>query len=467
MARPQQIDFCQSVKSRFPAYFSNKFVLDVGSLDLGGNNGALFSDCVYLGLDLKPGDNVDICCPAHKLNMPDSTFDTIISTECFQHDLHYVDSFENICRMLKPGGLFLFGCATVGRPEHGTRRTTPQDAPFLQNEGTWGDYYKPLTEDDIGTALVLSKVFTKFHLSTDMRNHDLFFWGIKHGEFISRRNYSIVNNASSIHRKYTKLQESVAQLQAEISRRDETIIQLRTDSLDQEARSATEAGARMGTSLLEVVNHLEDIENLKRRLHALSQTHDADIRSKDAEAALRVQALEAAHADALDQTRKTFAAEIQKIVAEHQASMERSRQSIAELAEDFGNYRADTKNIVQTLEADLAANAAMLAELVADRDALKTSVKTLTEEKGALEVQSEALARTLGEIRTELADCLQALEASTLEKADLQRQLSERTQAFEHLQSEIASLTARLMRYEGAAIGSALLNVLRRNKAAT
>ena len=30
--------------------------------------------------------------------------------------------------MLKKDGLFFFTCASTGRPEHGTRRTSPQDS---------------------------------------------------------------------------------------------------------------------------------------------------------------------------------------------------------------------------------------------------------------------------------------------------------------------------------------------------
>lgn len=130
MAPPQQQAFCESIKARFPQYFSGVMVLDIGSLYINGNNQVLFdADSLYLGIDVAPGRNVDIVCPAHELGLPDATFDTLVSTECLEHDRHWVKSLQNAIRMLRPGGLLLVTCATTGRPEHGTRRTTPHDAP--------------------------------------------------------------------------------------------------------------------------------------------------------------------------------------------------------------------------------------------------------------------------------------------------------------------------------------------------
>jgi SAM-dependent methyltransferase len=165
MAHKAQRKFCIRVKEQWPSYFFNGSVLDVGSLDINGNNRFLFENCDYLGIDIAAGPNVDKVTLAHELNLPEASLDVVISTECFEHDMHYKASVENIIRMLKPGGLFLFTCATTGRKEHGTRWTTPSDSPFTSemNE-TWSDYYKNLTEIDIREAI-----------SVD----DLYFWGIK------------------------------------------------------------------------------------------------------------------------------------------------------------------------------------------------------------------------------------------------------------------------------------------------
>lgn len=91
--------------------------------------------------------NVTIVSKTKDLPFENESFDTITSTECFEHDPEYKDSLLKIIEMLKPDGLFFFTCASTGRPEHGTRRTTPN-----HSYGTIGkiedmeDYYKNLTE---------------------------------------------------------------------------------------------------------------------------------------------------------------------------------------------------------------------------------------------------------------------------------------------------------------------------------
>lgn len=107
MAHKQQIEFCSSIKRRFPELFSNKFVLDVGSFDVNGNNSYLFQDYLCLGIDVAIGRNVDICTKGHELALPDASVDVVVSTECFEHDQYYELTLNNIARMLKPGGLFL------------------------------------------------------------------------------------------------------------------------------------------------------------------------------------------------------------------------------------------------------------------------------------------------------------------------------------------------------------------------
>lgn len=52
--------------------------------------------------------------------------------------------------MLKPGGLFLFSYASIGRPKHGTRRTYQgYSYGTIGNLPDMMDYYKNLTEVDL------------------------------------------------------------------------------------------------------------------------------------------------------------------------------------------------------------------------------------------------------------------------------------------------------------------------------
>jgi len=162
-----QQEFFQAVKSKNPTFFENCRVLDVGSLDINGNNRNLFVNCDYLGLDVGPGPNVDIVCPVHKFN--GGPFDTIISGECFEHDIHFTESIKNIIMLLKKDGLFVMTCATTGRQEHGTKRTSPEDSPHTT------DYYRNLTDDDFNKIPEFGWMLGRFITS----GTDLYYFGIK------------------------------------------------------------------------------------------------------------------------------------------------------------------------------------------------------------------------------------------------------------------------------------------------
>ncbi len=177
MAHPEQKEFCLKIKELLPRHFVETVVLDVGSLDINGNNGYLFEDSLYLGIDVGPGPNVNIVSKAHEFAAADEYFKVIISTECFEHDMFYDKSIKNIIRMLSPEGLFLFTCATEGRPEHGTRRTKPEDAPLLTEE--WSDYYKNLTEKDIREVMDVDSIFSSYAFEVNDVSKDLYFYGIK------------------------------------------------------------------------------------------------------------------------------------------------------------------------------------------------------------------------------------------------------------------------------------------------
>jgi SAM-dependent methyltransferase len=174
MAHKEQADFCNFVREKFPEKFNDVSVLDIGSLDINGSNRYLFSgDYSYIGVDLGPGKNVDVICRGHEFRR-ENKFDVVISSECFEHDEFYTLTIKNMYDHLKPGGVFLFTCATTGRPEHGTTRTSPSDAPFV------GDYYKNITENDVRDVMDIENIFSEFKfISREIFPQDLYFYGIK------------------------------------------------------------------------------------------------------------------------------------------------------------------------------------------------------------------------------------------------------------------------------------------------
>jgi SAM-dependent methyltransferase len=180
MAHRAQRAFTEAVKTLYPEFFQGRKVLDVGSLDINGSNRDLFDDtCEYTGIDVAEGKNVDVVSIAHEFDAPDETYDVVISTECFEHDPFFGLTLRNIARMLKRGGLFVFTCATTGRPEHGTRRAAPESSPLSLER--WGDYYRNLTEEDIRPELDIARIFPTHVFQVNTIDCDLYFYGVKHG----------------------------------------------------------------------------------------------------------------------------------------------------------------------------------------------------------------------------------------------------------------------------------------------
>ena len=134
------------------------------------------------------GPGVDIVCPAQEYDAPDESYETIISCECWEHNPFYKESIQNAIRILKSGGLFLFTCATTGRPIHGVKslenycKTKHEDwktMPNVLRENWDNEYYKNLTEEDIRECVNVDELFSQYEFSIELNHCDLYFWGIK------------------------------------------------------------------------------------------------------------------------------------------------------------------------------------------------------------------------------------------------------------------------------------------------
>ena len=100
----------------------------------------------YVGIDLAPGRAVDVVASGHDFGR-DESFDAVVTTECLEHDPGWRTTLANIERVLRPGGVLILTCATTGRHEHGTTRTSPAMSPSTN------DHYKNLTAADVVGAL--------------------------------------------------------------------------------------------------------------------------------------------------------------------------------------------------------------------------------------------------------------------------------------------------------------------------
>jgi SAM-dependent methyltransferase len=179
MAHPEQFEFFASVRQHLPEHFSGARVLEVGALNISGTVRDLFTQCDYTGVDLAAGPGIDLACPGQMLAFPSGHFDTVISAECFEHNPYWRETFANMLRMCRPGGLVIVSCATLGRKEHGTTRSAPQASP-LTVEARW-DYYRNLDARDLARAAHLPGWLSQWKCWTNHISHDLYFVGLRQG----------------------------------------------------------------------------------------------------------------------------------------------------------------------------------------------------------------------------------------------------------------------------------------------
>lgn len=179
MAHPQQLQFVKSVTSLIVKNrdFKSKKVLEIGSYDVNGSVRQFFPYVDYIGVDLIEGPGVDLICEGAKISHEDNIYDITISCECFEHNPAWAETFMNMHRMTKEGGLVIFTCATTGRAEHGTTRTSPKSSPGTQALN-W-DYYNNLTVDDFKEKFCLNELFNEYFFLVNKLSCDLYFVGIK------------------------------------------------------------------------------------------------------------------------------------------------------------------------------------------------------------------------------------------------------------------------------------------------
>lgn len=176
MAHREQAHYIASVKDAFPQFFTGGRVLEIGSLNINGTVRQFFAAREYIGVDVGEGPGVDVVISGHEYDSKE-LFDCVISCECFEHNPFWRETFLNMVRLCRRGGLVIFTCATTGRPEHGTTRTTPGCSPLTVAKG-W-DYYKNLTEADFTSSVDIEKLFFEHEFCVNEGSRDLYFRGIK------------------------------------------------------------------------------------------------------------------------------------------------------------------------------------------------------------------------------------------------------------------------------------------------
>ena len=187
MSHWQQIGFIEEVKREFPRYFESTKVLEIGSLDINGSIRAFFSNADYVGIDVAEGPGVDVVCQGQEFRAEPGSFDVAISCEVMEHNPHWRETFMNMCALTRPGGLVVMTCATVGRPEHGTRRSEPLSSP-LTVAFDW-DYYENRVADDF-RPLCGAQIFSESQFFVRPDCADLYFIGFRSGAALPRHAYA-------------------------------------------------------------------------------------------------------------------------------------------------------------------------------------------------------------------------------------------------------------------------------------
>lgn len=110
----------------FELYWQPGFtdVIELGSQDV---NGSLREVCPvgarYVGVDTDPGKGVDVIVAAgDPLPYADASFDVAVTSSTFEHDVMFWESFLELLRVLRPGGLLY-----LNAPSNSTFHRYPLD----------------------------------------------------------------------------------------------------------------------------------------------------------------------------------------------------------------------------------------------------------------------------------------------------------------------------------------------------
>lgn len=172
MSHKEQMDFFQKVYDQFESQVQNASIIEIGSLIINGSLREIFKTRHYVGVDLEQGHGVNVISKGHEVLFQNNTFDVALSAECFEHDKHWIKTFQKMINLVKSGGIVAFSCATTGRAEHGTHQSDMGSSPFTL------DYYQNLTEADFRSNFDFDELFSKYEFSVDVFHHDLYFWGV-------------------------------------------------------------------------------------------------------------------------------------------------------------------------------------------------------------------------------------------------------------------------------------------------
>lgn len=112
---PSVMDWVEEKVGQYDLAYKN--VLEVGSRNVNGSVRRFFGG-LYLGVDMVPGEGVDMVARADKLPFDLNRFEVVVSTEMLEHDPYFWLSLPEMARVLMPGGYLLLTTRGIGFHYH-------------------------------------------------------------------------------------------------------------------------------------------------------------------------------------------------------------------------------------------------------------------------------------------------------------------------------------------------------------
>ena len=87
-------------------------IFEFGSYQVDGQEGyanlrSVFPNRKYVGCDMRPGPGVDLVEDVTAISLPDESAGTVLCIETFEHVFEVRRAFDEVFRLLKPGGVFV------------------------------------------------------------------------------------------------------------------------------------------------------------------------------------------------------------------------------------------------------------------------------------------------------------------------------------------------------------------------
>ncbi len=144
----EALDFCYRAAQRTGAIANG---IEFGSRDVNGSARGCWPDAEWVGLDLEPGDGVDIVADACAMApLKFARFDLALSTEMLEHCR---DPKMALQRMSECASWVLVTCATTGRAPH-----SAIDGGDVRD----GEHYRNVAPDELDHPL-LEQVMLEVH----------------------------------------------------------------------------------------------------------------------------------------------------------------------------------------------------------------------------------------------------------------------------------------------------------------